>query len=52
MRVFEEYNGFIFEYESRKEWWMTLLGRFLGNVAGALVLGLMGYICYLIGSAN
>ena len=44
MRFFEEWNGFIWEYNSIGEYLSMLLGRLLGAILGVIILGFL--ICW------
>lgn len=50
MRFFQEYNGFIFEFNSIGDFFKALFWRFLGIVVGYAILGLALYGLYLLGS--
>lgn len=50
MRFFQEYNGFIFEFNSIGDFFKALLWRLLGAVCGFILLGLVIFLLYLYGN--
>lgn len=48
MRFYQEYNGFIFEFNSVKEFFKAVLWRILGNIVGYAVIILIVYILMLV----
>jgi hypothetical protein len=49
MRFFQEYNGFIFEFNSIGEYLRAVLMRILGTIAGVAILALIFFLLYLFG---
>ncbi|MBO6030687.1 MAG: hypothetical protein J6T44_04140 [Prevotella sp.] len=52
MRFFQEWNGFIFEYNSIGDYLMMLLGRLIGAILGVLILGFLICLCYYFGEGH
>lgn len=50
MRFFQEYNGFIFEFNSIGDFFKALLWRLLGAVCGLILLGLFLFGLYFLGT--
>lgn len=50
MRFFQEYNGFIFEFNSIGDFFKALLWRLLGAVCGLILLGLVLFGLYFLGT--
>jgi hypothetical protein len=50
MRFFQEYNGFIFEFNSIGEYFKAVLWRILGRIVGLVLLGLFFLLLYWLGS--
>lgn len=50
MRFFKEFNGFIIEFNSIKDYLWFLLGRLVGFVIGIGILALILYGLYILGS--
>lgn len=52
MRFFQEYNGFIFEFNSVGEYLKAVLLRIVGTIIGFAILGFMLFLLYLLGTSN
>ena len=49
MRFFEQWGGFIWEYDSIGDYLRCLLGRLIGAIIAIGILFLLGYLFYLYG---
>jgi len=47
-RFYQEYNGFIFEFNSVGEFFKAVLWRILGTIVGVLILVLIVFILMMI----
>ena len=52
MRFFEEWNGFIWEYNSLGEYFRALLGRLIGAIIGIVILFFLACFFYYYGSGK
>ena len=49
-RFYQEYNGFIFEFNSVGEYFKAVLWRFLGKIVGVIILFFILFLLYLLGT--
>lgn len=50
MRFFQEYNGFIFEFNSLAEFFKALLWRLFGTIVGIIIFIGILFFLYLLGT--
>ena len=52
MRFYQYWNGFIWEFNSLREYFLAVLGRLIGAVLGIIILFLLCYFFYYYGEGE
>ena len=52
MRFFEQWKGFIWEYNSVGEYFQALMGRLIGSILGVVILFFLCCLLYYYGEGH